>query len=185
MFPNSVSSTAAKLSRKTTNSAFTLPWMDKLSLESESLNNEHHAVLQKLNGLLIAISSGDGTRIVMACDILTAEARRHFASEEAQMREVGYPDFESHRDQHEELRRGLARLRYSVSAGSGFPSAASPLSYLEQWFVPHLSYADKRLADFLVARTAPSHTPASGANPQAAEVEAGSAELIAADSLAA
>jgi hypothetical protein len=69
MFPNSVSWTCDQLQRETTNSAVALPWMEKLSLESGSLNNEHHALLQKLNGFLIAIGSGDQTRIAMACAI--------------------------------------------------------------------------------------------------------------------
>jgi len=152
MFPNSVSSTRDQLQRQTTNSAFTLPWMEKLSLESESLDNEHHALLQKLNGLLIAIGSGDKARIEMACTILSVEAKSHFTSEKAQMREAGYPELESHAAQHEELHRGLALLRYSVSSGTGFLSSTVPISFLERWFVPHLAFADRRVAEFVAAR---------------------------------
>ena len=152
MFPNSVSWTCDRLQHETTSSAATLPWMEKLYLESESLNNEHHALLQKLNGLLTAIDSGDQTRVAMACTILSVEARSHFTSEETRMREGGYPELESHFVQHEELLRDLALLRHSVSSGTGFLSTTAPLSCLERWFVPHLTFADKRVAEFLAGR---------------------------------
>jgi len=152
MFPNSVSWTRDQLQRETTNSAFTLPWMERLSLECENLNNEHHALLQVLNGLLMAIGSREPTRIAMACTVLSVEAQSHFTSEEEQMREAGYPDLESHVARHKELHRALALLRYSASSGTGFVSTTAPLSSLERWFVPHLTFDDKLVADFLAAR---------------------------------
>jgi hemerythrin-like metal-binding protein len=140
-------------------SGFTLPWMRELTIESERLNGEHDALLQSLNDLLIAISSGDRNSITMTCDSLSAVAQAHFASEEAKMREAKYPELASHTAQHEELHRGLARLRYAVTSGQGFVSSTDGLTFLEKWFIRHLTFADKPLASFLATctwlRTAP------------------------------
>jgi hemerythrin len=160
VFPNTVTATSGQLQHDTGTSAIELHWLDKLLVEGEALASEHHALLERLNDLLIAIRSGDRSHIMMACTSLSAQARAHFASEEALMREVGYPDLESHREQHEELGRRLARLSYLASSGAGFLSATAPVSLLEQWFVPHLTYADRRLADFVAARRAPGRVPA-------------------------
>jgi hemerythrin len=124
----------------------------QLTLQSEELNVEHEAVLEKLNGLLRALTSGDRTRISMACTGMSAEARAHFAKEEELMLAAGYPDRAAHIEQHDELLRRLARIRYVLADGVGFWSPASELSMLERWFVPHLSYADRRFADFIAAR---------------------------------
>ena len=66
----------------------------------------------------------------------------------------GYPDREAHVEQHEELMRGIARIRFSLTSNIGHWSPVGELSMLEQWFVPHLSYADRRLAEFMAARRA-------------------------------
>lgn len=133
---------------------FTIPWVQELALQSNDLDDEHYALLNKLNGLLIALSSSDRTRIVMACSVLAVEARAHFDSEEAQMREAGYPDLEQHREQHEALQRDLSHLLFTANSGAGFLSSTYPQSLLERWFVPHLTYADRKVADFLAANAA-------------------------------
>jgi len=131
-----------------------IPWVKQLVTQSEELNVEHMAVLQKLNGLLHALDSGDRNRIALACDVLAAEAKVHFDKEDELMLASGYPDREAHVEQHEELMRGIARIRFSLTSNIGHWSPVGELSMLEQWFVPHLSYADRRLAEFMAARRA-------------------------------
>jgi len=133
---------------------FALPWLKQLTLQSEELNAEHEAVLAKLNNLLRALNSGDRNRIAMACSVMSAEARDHFAKEEELMRAIDYPDATAHIEQHDDLMRRLASIRYAVTYDAGMWSPSNALSKLEQWFVPHLSYADRRLADFVAARPA-------------------------------
>ena len=133
---------------------FSLAWVEQLALQSKELNVEHESVLQKLNSLLHALNSGEPTGIAMACSAMSAEARAHFAKEEELMLAASYPDRTAHIEQHEELMRRLARIEYAVAYANGFWSPANELSMLEQWFVPHLSYADRRFADFIATRGA-------------------------------
>jgi hemerythrin len=142
--------------------AFTLPWTQALALQANDLNASHRGLLDKLNALLIAIPSKDQTRVLMAFSALTAEAQAHFAVEEEQMREAGYPDLAKHREHHQRLLQGLAELRFTVSAAQNFKDTEGPFVFLERWFVPHLTHDDKKLADFLAARTPPSPTVAVG-----------------------
>ena len=131
---------------------FALPWVEQLVMQSEELNVEHMAVLQKLNSLLRALNSGEPTGIAMACSAMSAEVRAHFAKEEELMLAAAYPDSAAHIEQHEELLRRLARIGYAVTYAAGFWSPANELSMLERWFVPHLTYADRRFAEFMAAR---------------------------------
>jgi hemerythrin len=133
---------------------FALPWMEQLTLQSEELNQEHQAVLQKLNDLVLALRFGDPTRVTMACCALSAEAKEHFATEKEMMLAVDYPDSAAHIEQHEDLLRGIGRIQFAMTSGIGAGSPANALSMLEQWFVPHLTYADRRVADFVAARSA-------------------------------
>ena len=133
---------------------FTLHWVKQLATQSEALNVEHEAVLQQLNSLLRALNSGEPTGIAMACTAMAAEARAHFASEEELMLTADYPDRATHIEQHDVLMRRLARISYAVTSATGLWSPVNELSMLEQWFVPHLTYADRRFAEFIATRRA-------------------------------
>jgi hemerythrin-like metal-binding protein len=135
---------------------FFMPWVKELVTQSEELNVEHVAVLQKLNALLHALDSGDANRIAMACDVLAAEAKAHFDNEDELMLATGYPDRTAHLEQHDELMRGIARIRFAMTSNIGHWSPVGELSMLERWFVPHLTHADRRFADFMAARRAAS-----------------------------
>jgi len=131
-----------------------LPWLEQLTMQSEELNLEHRAVLQTLNGLLLAIQSGGPTRITTACDLLSAKALLHFTKEKELMLAADYPDSPAHIEQHEELMRGIARIRFALTSGIGAWSPRNAQSMLEDWFVPHITRTDRWLANFLVARGA-------------------------------
>ena len=132
----------------------TLPWTPVFSLLAPELDDEHRSLLDKVNRLLAAISSGDETTVLMAFSVLVAEARHHFAAEEAQMEVLRYPDRERHRAQHEKLRLGLAVLQFTLSNRTTFGSSLGPLVYLDRWFAAHLQTDDRRLATFIHDRDA-------------------------------
>ena len=138
---------------------FAMHWVQQLVLQSEELNSEHEAVLERLNNLLRALNSGDRTRISMACTSMSAEARAHFTKEEELMLAADYPDRAEHIEQHDYLLRRLARIQYVLADGTGFWSPVSELSMLERWFGPHLTYDDRRFADFMAARRAAPDAP--------------------------
>ena len=129
--------------------AFAMPWMDELATKNKDLNADHRTVLLSLNSLLLALGSGDSMRISMACVALTSEVRSHFAMEEEMMQVSGYPERAAHIEQHQNLLSSISRIEFAMTAGSGNFSPASALSAIENWFVPHLTLADQRLADFI------------------------------------
>ena len=131
---------------------FARPWVEQLAKQSAELNADHSVVFEKLNALLRALASGERMSVSLACSAMSAEARAHFEREEEQMLANDYPQRELHAGQHDELLRHLARISYKVTVNMGYWSPASELSMLEQWFVPHLSYADQHFADFVAAR---------------------------------
>jgi hemerythrin len=118
------------------------------------LDDDHRSLLDKVNRLLAAVSSGDETTVLMAFSVLVAAARRHFEAEEAQMQVLRYPERERHRAQHDKLQRGLAVLQFTLSNRTTFGSSLGPLVYLERWFAAHLQTDDRRLAAFIHDRDA-------------------------------
>lgn len=129
-----------------------LPWTQNMALAPDDLDEEHRGLLNKLNRLLAAISAEDKTGLMMAFSTLQVASQEHFATEEAQMLDLSYPDREKHCESHRRLLEGLSELRYTLSATERFASTMGPHVFLERWFVAHLANDDKKLAEFLAQR---------------------------------
>ena len=127
----------------------TLPWNASFSLLAPVLDDEHRALLDKVNRVLSAISSRDEAAVVMAFSVLVTESRCHFAEEEERMRMLSYPDRERHSAQHEKLQSGLAGLQYTLGSTMSFANSQGPFVYLRHWFSEHLLTDDSRLAAFI------------------------------------
>jgi hemerythrin-like metal-binding protein len=149
MFPFSIPWTQRELQRDRFAMARTLPWSHDLDLEPDVLDPEHQYILDRINNLLRVLSSRDACRISMACNLLSAGAREHFAHEEQRMRDAGFPGVVEHADQHVELARRLAEVRLSMFSPYGISSQLGALPFLERWLVPHLRLSDRQFADFL------------------------------------
>jgi hemerythrin len=137
--------------------AYSLPWTAAAALSDPELDAEHRTLLDDINRLLVAVSSGDQTSVLMSFSVLVAESRRHFAAEEALMRKLRFPDIDRHRAQHEKLQLGLAGLQFTLSNRPGFAHSAGPFVYLDRWFGAHLQSDDRRLAEFVHRRDGDAH----------------------------
>lgn len=131
---------------------FAVPWTKALDLSAHYFNEDHHALLDKLNALLNALSLQDRMSVIFAANALSAEAQGHFAKEEQCMRDVNYPELEKHAEAHQRLLQGLEELRYKVNMTENFSAMLDASPFLERWFVPHLSHDDQKLSEFLLAR---------------------------------
>jgi hemerythrin-like metal-binding protein len=129
-----------------------LAWVEELTLQNEELNTDHKALLEKLNNLLFALGCTDLDRIAPALAVLYAEAEMHFAKENDLMFAVDYPHRTAHIEKHKQLLDGVGQIGFALTSGHIAWTPAGALPLLEQWFVPHLTYADRRLANFIDIR---------------------------------
>ncbi len=127
-------------------------WTHELALKLEPMDTGHRVLLEKVNGLLQAVSSRDANAVAAALQAVTAEAKRHFAEEEAQMLAAGYPERARHVEHHHSLLRGLTELRSTLGTARSFDFSMGSFVYLERWFVPHVTRQDARFARFLATR---------------------------------
>ena len=136
--------------------AFTIPWIQDLAAgTAHDFDEDHWRLLDKVNTLLQAISSGDETAVLMAHSGLRVAAQEHFASEEAQMRALQYPDTQRHCESHLRLLDSLSSLQFMLKNAGGFASNTGPFAFLERWFEAHLTNDDRKFADFLAERAPP------------------------------
>ena len=133
-------------------------WSIDLETGIETVDEQHRQYFNLLNHYL-AKATENTSDSEQAFDLLEKfkflyeYAEEHFSSEEAIMKEAGYPGYESHRQAHlyflEHLEELYARMKtqgFSMSLGREVNY------YIIEWFVEHIRRTDKKLAAFLKAK---------------------------------
>jgi len=130
-------------------------WDPDLETGIEVVDEQHRRYFVLLNNYLEKASGtlSDSTRffdLLEKFNFLHQYAKEHFSTEELIMQESGYPEFESHRDEHLYFERHVEEL-YGQLKAEGFSQelAREANYYIIEWFVEHIREADMDLVEFL------------------------------------
>ena len=125
-------------------------WSDVLSVGIEEIDAQHKVLVGLVNEMHEAIHQRHGSEVVG--DILEQLAdytRIHFAVEESLMRILGYPGYEEHKLEHEELIQHVHELQHKVETGKtsiGFEL----MLFLKGWLTNHIMESDQQYAEFFI-----------------------------------
>lgn len=129
-------------------SSVPLAWHDDLLVGNEEMDRQHRALVAAAVELQETIAS-NAPQVKSRCAALLECARRHFTSEEGLMLASGYPEYDAHRHEHQQLLNQLAFIHQNVAVGA---AGDLMLTVLTAWTVPHIHFADKAFAVFLESR---------------------------------
>ncbi|MET0071281.1 MAG: bacteriohemerythrin [Candidatus Thiodiazotropha sp.] len=130
-----------------------LTWRDDWCLGIEGIDNQHLRLVELVNqiaGLLEADnpdSDGEATPMQLIQQ-LQVETRLHFRSEEAFMRECGYPEYVSHHREHAMLLAELKELIREIEEGKR-KIDIDTLTSLKHWLINHVIDSDLDIARHL------------------------------------
>ncbi|WP_299025289.1 bacteriohemerythrin [uncultured Thermanaerothrix sp.] len=124
-------------------------WKPIYSIGVAQYDEQHKRLFTIAQTLYDAMSAGQG-RVVLneIFDELIDYTRTHFASEEALMTRYAYPDYETHRLQHEDLTRQVVELRDKYRNGQ-IALSITVMNFLKDWLRNHIYESDKRYGQFL------------------------------------
>ncbi len=127
-----------------------IDWSDELSVGIEEIDNQHKILVDPVNQMHEAIIQHKASSVVNEIlDRLIDYTRIHFAVEESLMRILHYPDYEKHKEQHDELTREVFELKKKVDEGKvaiGFEL----MHFLKVWLTEHIMKDDKAYAPYFL-----------------------------------
>lgn len=124
-----------------------LHWDDDLLIGHEQTDRQHRALVSSAGELQKALAANaPSEELRRRCATLLERTKENFTSEEGLMLATGYPDYEAHRQEHEQLLKQLTVIHQTVAAEN---AADLLLTILSAWTIPHIRCADKSLAVFL------------------------------------
>ena len=139
-----------------------IEWSIDLETGIGVVDQQHRQYFNLLNGYLEKAtekfsSSEQVFDLLEKFKFLYEYAEEHFSTEEAIMTKAGFPDYESHREEHLYFLKHVEDLYSQMKTGGFSPSLRSEVNYyIIEWFVEHIRLTDKKLAAFLKGKAAES-----------------------------
>jgi hemerythrin len=127
-----------------------IEWTDALSVGIDEIDTQHKMLVSIINEMHEAIHERHGSGVVR--DVLAKLAdytKIHFAVEESLMRILGYPGYEGHKAQHQELIQNVLDLQHKVDSGHtaiGFEL----MHFLKVWLTRHIMESDQQYGQFFM-----------------------------------
>ncbi len=120
-----------------------------------TMEREHAGQLSMFNDLKAAIRAGAPDTLVYALlDELVEHTNLHFLSEQLAMKLHAYEASESHLIEHERLLAEVQNLKQNLATATE-TDKQSLIEALRSWLIMHIQTADKKLAEYLLTRSAP------------------------------
>jgi hemerythrin len=128
-----------------------IEWTDSIAIGVEEIDSQHKELLQRFNDLLSACKSGkarDELATLMA--FLDDYVVRHFGFEEQLQSAHRYPDYEEHKNEHDDFIQKLCVIKAEISAdGLSIHHVIETNNMLLKWLLNHISRSDKALGIYL------------------------------------
>lgn len=125
-------------------------WSDDLSVGIEEIDAQHKVLVDLVNQMHDAIHRRRGSEVVRdVLEKLADYTRIHFAVEESLMRILGYPDYDGHKELHEQLIAHMVELQHKVDTGKtaiGFEL----MHFLKVWLTKHIMESDREYGQFFI-----------------------------------
>lgn len=126
-------------------------WQDYLSVGVEEIDRQHKLLIDKYNAFFTAYSEGRADEeVIRLLGFLEEYVVTHFVDEERLQQRIGFPDYQKHRMQHEELTRKVAELKVNFEYEGPDPNLVSETGLLlTGWLIEHISVMDRAIGRFM------------------------------------
>ena len=123
-------------------------WKEFYSVGDPSIDAQHKQFLLLINELHDAIRAGnEHEKLKSLLDRMVLYTMNHFQHEEQLMQACGYPDFDNHKAEHDQMRRYTEGLRTNLNLVTGQDVSR----FLRDWWINHIMAEDQCYIPYLSA----------------------------------
>lgn len=129
-----------------------IEWQASFNLNVAVLDQQHQLLVKVINELYDAILTGEEKKeLGSLLGKVGSFTAMHFAKEEHYFDTFGYPETETHKQQHIDFENKLSDFEDEFKAGRANLSN-DVMAFLSEWLVTHIKVSDRAYAPFLNAR---------------------------------
>jgi len=124
-------------------------WTEKNNLGVPIIDEQHRGIVSTINSFHCFIQEGHGEEALKPTLIILEQYTSiHFRTEEALMKEAGYPDLEDHILLHHGL---MKRTKEIVRGAASYKEPEITLKFLKEWWLGHINMEDRKYAPYVKA----------------------------------
>lgn len=130
-----------------------IEWDDKYSVNITKIDDQHKHFMSIINKLYDALMVDQHPKPVIdkIVNELVDYTDYHFKTEEDWFDKHNYPEKEAHKQQHDDLRAQVYKLRDDFAANR-VEIDLSVLSFLTEWLVEHILGSDMEYSPYLTSK---------------------------------
>jgi hemerythrin len=124
-------------------------WDDNFNIQVEEIDAQHRRLVEIMNRLIdLQNENKPDDDVADILGALTNYLGYHFETEEQMMIEHGYPEIESHREEHQAF---VLQVAYFIATyrQSGSTLKRDILTFLKEWLAEHILKTDAAFGRFL------------------------------------
>ena len=124
-------------------------WESKYDIGIKKFDDQHKQLIEALKDINNAMEDKrDKLAIAQVINNLKNYAKEHLIEEENFLLEIGYPDFEEHKKQHEIFKDKLAKFCDDFNSDRYLLHFEIAI-FLKNWILSHISVVDKKYSEYL------------------------------------
>ncbi len=125
-----------------------LTWDEKYSVNVKEIDAQHKRLVEMINELHEAMKQGKGKDTMTAVlKNLVDYAATHFATEEKYMTKFSYPQYPTHKVEHDKFVRQVLDFQDDFNSGK-VAITLEVMNFLKDWLVKHILGTDKKFGPF-------------------------------------
>lgn len=127
-------------------------WVENMSVGISTFDEEHKIMFDMINDFYNNIKKRPNSENIdkLFNDIKTF-ATNHFESEEKLMIKYDYPEYESHKEEHEQFMLKIEEIGEKLR-NKRLILSFDITNYIKQWITTHVDTIDKRYCEFLIKK---------------------------------
>ena len=127
-------------------------WSDEFSVNIQIIDDQHKSLIGTLNSLHEAHLARKGRDVQKKIvESMLAYAESHFQTEETYMQQYAFPEYHSHKSEHEQFTGKAAQLKERLDE-AGFVFTIEILEFLKAWLKNHILVTDMKYSDHFKKR---------------------------------
>jgi hemerythrin-like metal-binding protein len=127
-------------------------WTDDLSVNIPSIDDQHKKLINMINDFYDSFKSGQSSEKLMELVAgLKEYTSYHFSTEEELLTKHGYPDYDTHKEQHISFVEKVNDVQQRIESGKMVVSV-EVTNFLKDWLENHIKKTDREYSSFLVEK---------------------------------
>lgn len=128
-----------------------IQWKESYAIGVEEVDNQHKGLFDAVNRLLDACGKGKGKEeLDSVIKFLEDYVVTHFSTEEKLQKQYNYPDYESHKQLHDNFIKEFTKLKKQIETeGANARSVVLVNRVVVDWLTKHVKNIDKKVGLFL------------------------------------